>query len=75
MISLIGMVSSRSFHATGVNMDIQWRQNRRLNKNPTSAGPLTDLPDYSYVDGRPTQLGVRSKQRRFFFIKHIFDGF
>lgn len=30
-------------------------------KNPTSSGPLTDLPDYSFMDGRPTPLGVNEK--------------
>lgn len=39
-------------------MDIAWRRNRRLPKNPTSTGPLTDLPDYTFTDGRPTPLGV-----------------
>lgn len=49
---------SRGIHITGVQMDILWRRNRRLPKNPTSSGPLTDLPDYSFVDGRPVPLGV-----------------
>lgn len=48
----------RTIHITGINMDIVWRRNRRLPRNPTSAGPLTDLPDYSFMDGRPTPLGV-----------------
>lgn len=51
-------VLSRGIHTTGVQMDILWRRNRRLPKNPTSSGPLTDLPDYSYMDGRPAPLGV-----------------
>lgn len=55
---MAGMTSIRTFHVTGINMDILWRQRRRLPKNITSAGPLTDLPDYSFVDGRPTPLGV-----------------
>lgn len=57
-------VSSRGIHLTGVKMDILWRRNRRLPKNPTSSGPLTDLPDYTYMDGRPTPLGV---MREFLF--------
>ncbi|XP_055304182.1 39S ribosomal protein L52, mitochondrial [Sitodiplosis mosellana] len=56
-------VSSREIHITGVQMDILWRRNRRLPKNPTSSGPLTDLPDYTYMDGRPTPLGIRQKAR------------
>lgn len=39
-------------------MDILWRQRRRLPKNRSSEGPLTDLPDFSYLDGRPSPLGV-----------------
>lgn len=46
---------------TGVNHDIIWRRDRRMPKNPTSSGPLTDLPDYSFMDGRPTPLGVNEK--------------
>lgn len=53
---LVGL--KRDLHVTGVNCDIIWRRNRRLPKNPTSSGPLTDLPDYSFMDGRPTPLGV-----------------
>lgn len=54
-------VCRREFHVTGINFDIVWRRNRRLPKNPTSSGPLTDLPDYTFIDGRPTPLGVRHK--------------
>lgn len=54
--SLVGL--KRQFHVTGVNCDITWRRDRRLPKNPTSSGPLTDRPDYSFMDGRPTPLGV-----------------
>lgn len=31
--------------------------------NPNSCGPLTDLPDFTYLDGRPTPLGMRQKKR------------
>lgn len=51
-------VSIRGIHITGVQMDIVWRRDRRLPKNPTSSGPLTDLPDYSFTDGRPVPMGV-----------------
>lgn len=27
-------------------------------ENPNAFGPLTNLPDYTYLDGRPTPLGV-----------------
>lgn len=51
-------VCSRAIHLSGINMNIIWRRNRRLPKNPTQEGPLTDLPDYTFMDGRPTPLGV-----------------
>lgn len=54
----ISDVSKRQIHITGMNFDITWRRDRRLPKNPTSTGPLTDLPDYTFMDGRPTPLGV-----------------
>ncbi|XP_031625435.1 39S ribosomal protein L52, mitochondrial [Contarinia nasturtii] len=62
-LQLIENVGSRGIHVTGAQMSISWRRNRRLPKNPTSSGPLTDLPDYTYMDGRPTPLGVRQKAR------------
>ncbi|XP_063701323.1 large ribosomal subunit protein mL52 [Culicoides brevitarsis] len=40
-----------------------WRKEAGLEQNPTSFGPLTNLPDYTYMDGRPTPLGVRQKGR------------
>lgn len=54
----------RSIHLTGINCDIIWRRNRRLPKNPSSSGPLTDLPDYTFMDGRPTPLGVSNTKKR-----------
>lgn len=30
----------------------------RLPCNPNAEGPLTSLPDYTYMDGRTTPLGV-----------------
>ncbi|GAB1599567.1 hypothetical protein Ahia01_000234000 [Argonauta hians] len=32
--------------------------------NNSSYGPLTDLPDYSYLDGRPTELSMCQNRRR-----------
>lgn len=62
-------LSNRYLHITGVKFDIVWRLNRRLPRNPTSAGPLTDLPDYTFMDGRPAPLGVCSLQiKREFYI-------
>ncbi|XP_059614662.1 large ribosomal subunit protein mL52 [Phlebotomus argentipes] len=31
--------------------------------NPNQFGPLTNLPDYTFMDGRPTPLGSRQKTR------------
>lgn len=51
---------ARFFHVSAINCDILWRRNRRLPKNPTSSGTLTDMPDYSFIDGRPAPIGVCS---------------
>ncbi|XP_063245035.1 large ribosomal subunit protein mL52 [Bacillus rossius redtenbacheri] len=44
-------------------VDRGWRKQRGLPENPNSFGPLTNLPDYSFRDGRPTPLGVGQYQR------------
>jgi hypothetical protein len=31
--------------------------------NPNTCGVLTDKPDYSYIDGRPAEIGVGVKRR------------
>ncbi|KAJ6642223.1 39S ribosomal protein L52, mitochondrial [Pseudolycoriella hygida] len=42
----------------------KWREDRGLDKNPNAHGPLTDLPDYTFMDGnRLTPLGSHQKQR------------
>lgn len=41
------------------HIDMKWREDRRLHRNPNAHGPLTDFPDYTFMDGdRPTPLGV-----------------
>jgi len=30
-----------------------WRENLGLERNPSKEGPLYDIPDWSYADGRP----------------------
>lgn len=40
-------------------IDQKWRRENGLHPNPTSFGPLTNLPDYTFMDGRPTPLGVK----------------
>ncbi|XP_067000229.2 large ribosomal subunit protein mL52 [Anabrus simplex] len=55
---------SKLFSTTGVNcLDRIWRRKRGLPENPNTFGPLTNLPDFTYVDGRPTPLGSRQKKR------------
>jgi hypothetical protein len=34
-----------------------------LTSNPNTFGPLTNLPDYTFKDGRSTPYGVRQFQR------------
>ena len=41
-----------------------WRQKVGLPKLQTAKGPLTDLPDYSFLDGRPTPLSVGQVKRK-----------
>ncbi|XP_055704398.1 39S ribosomal protein L52, mitochondrial [Phlebotomus papatasi] len=31
--------------------------------NPTKFGPLTNMPDYTFMDGRPTPLGTHQRTR------------
>ncbi|PSN30383.1 39S ribosomal protein L52 [Blattella germanica] len=40
-----------------------WRRERKLPQNPNASGILTDKPDYSFLDGRPTPLGMGVKRR------------
>lgn len=50
-----------TFHCSAVARDAgdaQWRRKRELPASKTSFGPLTNLPDYTFNDGRPTPLGV-----------------
>ncbi|XP_021699960.1 39S ribosomal protein L52, mitochondrial [Aedes aegypti] len=36
---------------------------KHLARNPNKSGPLTDLPDYSFLNGRVTPLGARQTKR------------
>ncbi|KAH8277839.1 hypothetical protein KR018_008504 [Drosophila ironensis] len=45
------------------SIDQKWRAGKGLPENPNSFGPLTNLPDYSFLDGRPTPLGANQKRR------------
>ncbi|XP_025248095.1 39S ribosomal protein L52, mitochondrial isoform X2 [Theropithecus gelada] len=48
----------------------QWRLQQGLAANPSGYGPLTDLPDWSYADGRPAppmkgQLRRKAEREKF----------
>ncbi|EGI61563.1 PREDICTED: 39S ribosomal protein L52, mitochondrial [Acromyrmex echinatior] len=52
------------FHQSCIQyINQRWRQKRGLTANPNTFGPLTNLPDYTFKDGRPTPLGIRQKAR------------
>ncbi|SPP73570.1 39S ribosomal protein L52, mitochondrial isoform X1 [Drosophila guanche] len=44
-------------------IDQKWRADKGLPENPNAFGPLTNLPDYTFLDGRPTPLGSNQKKR------------
>jgi len=57
------------FHTTGSSAAGQnWRAAKGLPKNPNAYGPLTDGPDYSFIDGRPTPPGTGKIKRA---VKHL----
>ncbi|VFV17700.1 39s ribosomal protein mitochondrial isoform a [Lynx pardinus] len=48
----------------------QWRLQQGLAANPSGYGPLTELPDWSYADGRPAppmkgQLRRKAQREKF----------
>ncbi|XP_072232409.1 large ribosomal subunit protein mL52 [Leuresthes tenuis] len=46
--------SSRQFSTTcSVQAGGQWRKEHGLARSGTEYGPMTDLPDWSFADGRP----------------------
>lgn len=49
--------------STTCNLIQKFRKERGLPLNPNACGPLTDLPDYTFLDGRPTPLGTRQNNR------------
>ncbi|KAK5858692.1 hypothetical protein PBY51_002813 [Eleginops maclovinus] len=61
-------LSSRQFSTTcGVQGGEKWRKEHGISKSGTEYGPLTDLPDWSFADGRPAPLlkgQLRRKQER-----------
>ncbi|XP_068444354.1 large ribosomal subunit protein mL52 [Clinocottus analis] len=61
-------LSSRQFSTTcGVQAGEKWRKEHGLARSGTEYGPLTDLPDWSFADGRPAppmKGQLRRKQER-----------
>ena len=56
----------RNFHASEIRtfyQEVKWRKEKGLPKNHNSFGPLTNLPDYSFKDGRPVPFGTNQKKR------------
>ncbi|XP_061566002.1 39S ribosomal protein L52, mitochondrial [Cololabis saira] len=46
--------SSKQFSTTcGVQAGQKWRKEHGLSRTGSEYGPLTDLPDWSFADGRP----------------------
>ncbi|XP_071233964.1 large ribosomal subunit protein mL52-like isoform X4 [Salvelinus alpinus] len=60
--------SSRRFTtACGAQAGIKWRTENGLARSGTEYGPMTDLPDWSFADGRPApplKGQLRRKQER-----------
>ncbi|XP_062239715.1 39S ribosomal protein L52, mitochondrial [Platichthys flesus] len=59
---------TRSFSTTsGAQAGEKWRKEHGLARSGTEYGPLTDLPDWSFADGRaapPMKGHIRRKQER-----------
>ncbi|CAL1677180.1 unnamed protein product [Lasius platythorax] len=52
------------FHQSCVQyLNQRWREKHGLTANPNAFGLLTNLPDYTFKDGKPTPLGIRQKGR------------
>ncbi|CAH0730017.1 unnamed protein product, partial [Brenthis ino] len=56
-------VISRSLCCTPSMYIKQWRIEHGLSVNRTAEGILTDGPDYTFLDGRPTPLLQKQKKR------------
>uniref|UniRef100_A0AAQ4S1K5 Large ribosomal subunit protein mL52 n=1 Tax=Gasterosteus aculeatus aculeatus TaxID=481459 RepID=A0AAQ4S1K5_GASAC len=68
LCSSVLRLSSRQFSTTrGVQAGEKWRKEHGLARSGTEYGPLTDLPDWSFADGRPApplKGQLRRKQER-----------
>lgn len=58
-------IYSRSLTSTAaIFAGSKWRYDQGKAENNSSYGPLTDLPDYTYLDGRPTELSTCQTRRQ-----------
>ncbi|XP_064641504.1 large ribosomal subunit protein mL52-like [Lineus longissimus] len=56
--------TTRLFSTYQVKFAEKWRIKHGLPRHPNAHGPLVDLPDYTYLDGRPTPLTFGQRKRR-----------
>ncbi|XP_023655720.1 large ribosomal subunit protein mL52 isoform X1 [Paramormyrops kingsleyae] len=70
-------LSPRFFSLTaGTPAGSKWRLEHGLARSGSEYGPLTDLPDWSYADGRPAPAmkgQVRRQRERAEFAKRVVD--
>ncbi|XP_077292725.1 mitochondrial ribosomal protein L52 [Arctopsyche grandis] len=57
------VLAHRQIHTSSLNLSREWRRKNGLPINKTLYGPLTDLPDYTFLDGRVTPIGSRQRSR------------
>ncbi|KAG6460638.1 39S ribosomal protein L52, mitochondrial [Manduca sexta] len=62
-LGLINKVVARALSSTAVLSTKEWRVARGLPVNRNAEGILTDGPDYTFLDGRPTPLLHKQKLR------------
>ncbi|KAH8254680.1 hypothetical protein KR032_011616 [Drosophila birchii] len=59
LASSASMTGQRNIAVTAArSIDQKWRADKGLPENPNAFGPLTNMPDYTFLDGRTTPLGV-----------------
>ncbi|XP_054572411.1 39S ribosomal protein L52, mitochondrial isoform X2 [Eptesicus fuscus] len=65
------LFSARRLHGSAAaRAGSQWRLQQGMAANPSGYGPLTELPDWSYADGRPAppmkgQLRRQAQREKF----------
>ncbi|KAL8177224.1 UNVERIFIED_CONTAM: hypothetical protein K2H54_043496 [Gekko kuhli] len=68
-------LASRSFHCSSVDQaGGPWRLKHALPENGSQYGPMTDLPDWSFADGRlapPMKGYLRRKEKNAEFVRRI----